>query len=207
MRLRNTLILLIALALLGAFVYFMELRGQKTSSEEPPIMNFTVSDVVRFEVEKRGGQRMVATRQGQSEWSMEEPYQAEGDSARLESALRQLSTGRPRRVLTETAASLAPFGLDNPQFTVEVELQDGSKRSLEIGDRTPTQTFHYARRDGERAVLLIGSAMVEQLNRLVTEPPEKPTPVPTPTSETRSSAFKCEGRGVHAGAIRYLVAS
>lgn len=187
MRLRNTLILLIVLALLGAFVYFGELGGRKTSSKKPLVMNFTVSDVVRFEVEKRGIQRMVATRQGQSEWSMEEPYQAEGDSARLESALRELSTWRPNRVLTETAASLALFGLDNPQLTVEVELQNGSKQSLEIGDQTPTQTFHYARRDGERKVLLIGSAMVEQLNRLVTEPPEKPTPVPTFTP-----AFKHE---------------
>lgn len=179
MRLRNTLILLIALALLGAFVYFVEIRGQKAPPEEPPFMEFAIPDVARFQVETREGTRMAATRRGASEWDMEEPYQAEGDSARLEGVLVRLSTVKPRRVLTETAVSFVPFGLDDPGLTVEVRLQDGSMQSLEIGDQTPDQASYYVRRVGEQAVLLMESATVDQLNRLVTEPPEKPTPVPT----------------------------
>jgi len=53
-------------------------------------------------------------------------------------------------------------------------------QSLEIGDQTPFQTSYYARRGGEQAVLLMESPTVDQLNRLVTTPPEKSTPLPTP---------------------------
>ena len=181
MRLRNTLILLTALVLLGAFVYFVEIRGQKAPREEPPFMDFSIPDVSRFQVETREGLRMVATRQGDSsEWQMEEPYQAEGDSARLEGALVRLSTVKPSRVLTETAESLAPFGLDDPSLTVEVELRDGSMQLLDVGDMTPTQPSYYTRRGGEQAVLLMESATADQLDGLATAPPEKPTPVPTP---------------------------
>lgn len=181
MRLRNTLILLTALVLLGAFVYFVEIRGQKAPPEEPPFMEFAIPDAARFRVETREGLRMVSTRRGKgSEWEMEEPYQAEGDSARLEGALVRLSTVKPGRVLTETAVSFAPFGLDDPWLTVEVKLQDGSVHSLEVGDQTPDQASYYARRDGERAVLLMESATVAQLKGLISAPPEKPTPVPTP---------------------------
>ena len=181
MRLRNTLILLAVLVLLGAFVYFADIRGQKGPLEEPPLMEFAVPEVVRFQVETREGQRMVATRRaGGSEWEMEEPYRAEGDYARLEGALVTLSTAKPTRVLTETAASFVPFGLGHPWLSVEVKLQDGSRQSLEIGDQNPTQTSYYARQGGGQVVLLVGSATADQLNRLVTTPPEKPTPVPTP---------------------------
>lgn len=181
MRLRNTLILLATLVLLGVFVYFVDIRGQKAPPEEPPFMDFSIPDVVRFQVETREGLRMVATRRGKgSEWEMEEPYRAEGDSARLEGALVRLSTVKPSRVLTETAESLAPFGLDDPSLVVEVELRDGSGQSLEVGDMTPTQTSYYTRRGGEPAVLLMESATVGQLKGLATTPPEKPTPVPTP---------------------------
>ena len=103
MRLRNTLILVAGLVLLGAFVYFSEIRGQKAPLEEPPFMEFSILDVARFQVEARDGPRMVALRRGPAEWDMEEPYQAEGDFARLEGTLVRLSSVKPKRTLTETA--------------------------------------------------------------------------------------------------------
>jgi hypothetical protein len=188
-RLRNTLILVAVLVLLGAFVYFVEIRGQKTPPEEPSFMEFSISDVARFQVGARGGPRMVATRRGTAMWSMEEPYQAEGDFARLEGVLVRLSSAKPRRVLTERVASSASFGLDDPWLTVDVELQDGSVQSLEVGDRTPNQASYYTRRGGEQTVLLMESGVPDQLSSLVTTPPEKPTPVPTlPPAETPTPA-------------------
>lgn len=183
MRLRNTLILLAVLAALGGFVYFGEIRSQKGTPEEPPLMEFAVPQVAHLQVAMREGQRMVASRQPEgSEWEMEEPYRAPADNARLEGTLVKLSSAKPIRVLTETAASFVPFGLDQPSLTVEVELRDGSTQSLEIGDQAPVQTSHYARRSGEQAVLLIESTTVDQMNGLVTTPPEKPTPVPIPVA-------------------------
>jgi len=184
-RLRNTLILLAGLVLLGAFVYFSEIRGQKAPPEEPPFMEFSILDVARFQVEAREGSRMVAIHRGPAEWDMEEPYQAEGDFARLEGTLVRLSSVKPKRTLTETAASFAPFGLDDPSLTVQVELEDGSTQSLEVGDQTPDRASYYARLGGGQAVLLIESATVDPLNSLITLPPEKPTPVPTlPPADT-----------------------
>jgi len=178
-RLRNTLILLTGLVLLGAFVYFVEIRGPKVPAEEPPFTEFSIADVARFQVETREGSQMVATHRGIAEWDMEEPYQAEGDYARLEGVLVRLSSVKPKRVLTETAVSFAPFGLDDPWLTVEVELHEGSGQSLEVGDQTPDQASYYTRRGGEQAVLLMESGLVDQLSGLITTPPEKPTPVPT----------------------------
>jgi len=181
-RWQNTLILVGALILLGAFVYFADIRTQSPPPEQPPFMEFAVPDVMRFQVETREGQRMVAIRKSPGiGWEMKEPYQAEADQARLEGILARLSSIKPSRVLTETTASLASFGLDPPQLTVEVKLRDGSAQSLEIGDGTPNQAARYVRRTGEQAVLLMESATANQLNLLITAPPERPTPVMTPT--------------------------
>ena len=140
MRLRNTLILLAGLVLLGAFVYFSEIQGQKVRLEEPPFMEFSILDVARFQVEAREGPRMVALRRGAAQWDMEEPYEVEGDLARLEGTLVRLSSAGPKRTFTETAVSSASFGLDDPQLTVGVELRDGSAQSLEVGGQTPEHT-------------------------------------------------------------------
>ena len=145
-------------------------------------MEFVVPEVVRFRVETREGLQMVVTRKdGGPDWDMEAPYQAEGDTARLSGALVRLKTLKPSRVLDESAGSLAPFGLDDPSLTVHVELKDGSVESLAVGDRTATQTSYYARRGTEQEVLLVESAMVNQLHTLIASPPEQPTPLPTPT--------------------------
>jgi hypothetical protein len=183
-RLRNTLMLLAGLVLLGAFVYFSEIQGQKALLEEPPFMEFSILDVARSQVQAREGPRMAVLHRGAAQWDMEEPYEAEGDFARLEGILVRLSSVKPKRVLTETALSFASFGLNDPQLTVGAELKDGSAQSLELGDQTPDHTSYYARRGGEQAAL-IEAATVDPLNGLVTLPPEKPTPVPTlPPADT-----------------------
>ena len=187
MRFRNTLILLGVLALLGAVVYVVEIRGQKappTAAETPPFLTFAVEDVASLQVETREGLRMVATRQGEA-WTMEAPYQAEGDPYRLESALSELSL-KPSRVLTETG-DLAAFGLDSPWLTVTVTLRDGTAHALQVGDQNPSETSSYVQRLGQRDVLLMDVATVNQLNELATTPPRKPTPTatwtPAPTLE------------------------
>jgi hypothetical protein len=60
-----------------------------------------------------------------------------------------------------------------------VKLRDGSRQSLKVGDQTPNRAAYYAQRAEEQAVLLMESATIDQLHRLATTPPERPTPVPT----------------------------
>jgi len=88
---------------------------------------------------------------------------------------------RPSRVLDQIE-SLAPFGLDTAQYTVQFTLDDGSQYSFEVGSKNPDGSSYYVRLPGDPNVYLIGVYNLETLLGFVDEPPYvQPTPDLTAT--------------------------
>jgi hypothetical protein len=88
---------------------------------------------------------------------------------------------RPTRVLDQIE-SLAPFGLDSAQYTVQFTLDDGSQYSFDVGVKNPDGSSYYVRLPGDPNVYLIAVYNLETLLGFVEEPPYiQPTPDMTAT--------------------------
>lgn len=182
---RTTIIIVIVFVALGALVYLLEVRGGQEAPQAEgrvPIFSFALNDVVVLEVTDRvSDERMVVRREAGEPWLMLEPFESEADEARIEGLLDRLSTLQSSRVIEEDQTDLEAFGLSEPSLEVKVGLREGASQVLLVGDETPAGYSHYVRLEGQDSAYLVGSSTISDLQRLINEPPEKPTPVPTAT--------------------------
>jgi hypothetical protein len=184
---RHTLILLAALAALGAYVYFFEMKKPEESSttaETPKVLAYTPEDITALAVADAQGGTAAVQRGEEGEWKVIAPVQDVADPTRLTSLVDRLASLTASRVLTEVT-DLAGYGLAAPALTATLTISDGSKVNLFTGDQTPNEAGYYALREGSPDVYIIFSSTVEDLKRLISEPPVQPTPTPevaaTPT--------------------------
>ncbi len=186
MKWRNTLILVIVLVLLGGYVYFFEMKKKEPEVETTPTTAVTIfdmadGDIVQLTVQSEEGRTRVKRTEDGESWQMEEPTQAEADKGRLDSLALRIAKLMASRALTDTAENLADYGLTSPQITATIKLKSEEEENLFIGDQTPNEASYYIQKEGDPAVYIVASTIGHDLERLITEPPEKPTPIPTAT--------------------------
>ena len=80
-----------------------------------------------------------------------------------------------------TQPPLDAMGLDQPSYTITLDLDNGERNVLFVGDLTPTGTGYYAQVDGKPVVVIAKSDITTLINMLTT-PPLKPTYTPTETA-------------------------
>jgi hypothetical protein len=95
----------------------------------------------------------------------------------IDVALDALASLRPRTVLEGAHADLAEYGL--APASEQLRVLDGTGRellALDIGNRNPAWTGNYSRRTGHDEVLLVGSLLRWELDKLrsAREPAELP---------------------------------
>jgi hypothetical protein len=77
---------------------------------------------------------------------------------------------------------LAQYGLDPPKLTVTLTISNEQKITFYAGAKTPVTDSRYLRPEtDDQAVYLVFSFALDDLERLVQEPPLKPTPLPALT--------------------------
>lgn len=185
---RVTLGLLAVLVALGGYVYFAGPSGGETSpsaAKEKPVD--PQLDVLKFDdretqrlVVRRGEQQTTVEKDADGTWRLQ-PSGEPADRMRLNGVLLRLSSLRATRRFEEPA-SLADFGLAVPQMGLTVRQGDGTELGLLLGGKAPAEAGTYAKRTDEAAVFVISNALVQDLERLLTEPPREPTPTPVPTA-------------------------
>lgn len=189
---RTTLILLGVLAALGAFVWY---QGASNPDEvaSPPVdlasayvWQFSTGEVTGIRVtENDSGQTTALSRDAEGRWSVVEPYAADADQGQVESALANLAYLSVQRTLTETT-DLRPFGVLEPAYTLEITLDDGSHKRLEIGQKVPSEDGFYALRPGEANALVVSGYSLRPVMDLAQTPPIEPTETPTPAGDETS---------------------
>jgi hypothetical protein len=183
---RTTIIVVVVFAVLAAFVYMVEMRtDQDTSSEEDDttsVFSFSTGEVTLLKVTDLTSQESVTVRRGVGgAWRITDPFQADGDEERLESVLDSLSWLASTRTIEGEDVDLEAFGLAEPALRVEVGLEEGEDQVLLVGNENPAGYSRYAQREGEEGVYLASSSTMTDLEELISDPPEKPTPTPVPT--------------------------
>jgi hypothetical protein len=181
---RNTLILLVILAALVAYVYFGEIQkgtgqGTETPSSQPAVFNLSDQDILGLKVTTADGKSVELKREAGKPWTMVSPTSQGVDDTRVNSLVVELAQLKASRALTQTT-NLAEYGLITSTFTADITMTGGVTHTLLVGETNPSGSSYYALADGKQTpVYLIYSSNIDELQRLVTQPPYPPTPTPT----------------------------
>ena len=187
---RLTLGLLALFLTLGGYIYFSPQSGAGSSSAQAkgPAAKDKPADAQAevFKFEDRDSQRLVVLggerqttveKDPEGNWRLQ-PGNEPADRTRISGILLRLAGLRATRRLAE-GGNLADYGLAMPTLAATVRQTDGTEYSLLLGTKAPAEAGTYAKRPEEAAVFVVSNALVQDLERLVNEPPLQPTPVPT----------------------------
>lgn len=151
----STLLLLLVLVGLGAYIYFVDRVPDDPLQDH--VFGTLGSDEIE-ELEIRRGDDIVRAHRDGDDWRLVEPLQADGDRTELSVITGAIATLARQRVVDEEPADLAQYGLEPPRIDVGFRTTgDTEMRRVHIGDRTPAGSDLYARLAGERPVFLVSS--------------------------------------------------
>ena len=95
-------------------------------------------------------------------WSIEKPRPMIGDSTNISQLLDGVSSAKLAKVVSETAGDLARYGLARPAYSLQVDLDSGGSRSLELGSKEGDR--YYARDTSRNMVFLVPDDLAKQLD-------------------------------------------
>ncbi len=170
MQLRNTIVALVVLALIGGFAFYIS--RQPVAQKNYKLFNLTPDDIAQIEL--HGPARdLVIDRAGPGLWRIVKPVATAADNNAVDalaSAIANLEVIDTVDTSGDNAGELANFGLENPAVTVTVTTKD--KRVLPgimIGSDTPVGSNTYIKITDKPAVLLIGAGFTAESGRTLND--------------------------------------
>lgn len=191
MNLRVTIGFLVVAIVLGGLVYGLDkfnigptptanATSTAVAGQDLQVFSFDDAKVTAFELHQ--GDKSVRIEKKEDAWTIA----GSGDPANrisFNSLLVRMSQIRATRRV-ESGTDLKQFGLDPSKDSAIAELGDGTRYELLMGDKTPVQTGTYAKKGDAPDVFVIADQFVSDLERLITDPKEPPTPTPRPAVPT-----------------------
>ncbi len=201
MSFRFTIILVVALILVGGYVYFYELR-RPTQFVTPPLWfyNLEMDRISGIDVALQDKKISFVRDPADKSFHFNDAAKTPVNLERWGGVTLLLSGPQSKRLLcTETGkASLPPpcnnpdiyanYGLTKPSVVVDVTLEDKDDQTdklvhntftLFIGDQTPDGQNNYVQMKDYPQIFLVDGSWGSVFARLVTEPPYIPPPTPT----------------------------
>ena len=171
MSIRTSILLVVSLAMVAGYVFFVQLKQTTEVQDEPPwFYNVDMSDLTRIAVTDRGEEAVFFLGEDEK-WHLDEPDGLPVGLDRWGGVVLLLTGPKSRRLLDEQPTDLGPYGLDSPTTRVEVDLRNGQAINILLGLPTPDGESIYAQVEGFIQVFTIFSGWAETLTRLVAEPP------------------------------------
>lgn len=187
MSFRNTLILVAVFALLGGYVYLVEMQkpAETPTTVDKDKYVFTLGEQDLRALQLKDGDKSVYLARGDDgTWYVGALGGAEADLYQMSSVLSGLTDLKASRVITDLSAGLAAYGLEPPSLQAIMELSEDKSETLLVGDVTPQGSAYYAQRKGSSSIYLIPEYLVVALSGLVANPPYVPTPTAVVTGTT-----------------------
>jgi hypothetical protein len=179
MNFRNTAILVAIFALLGGYVYFVEMAKPPvdltTQDKEKYVFTLGVEDLTSLQI-KDGDKSVFLVKDEAGVWFVGAPGAATADPEKLSTVLYNLTDLRASRIITDLSAGLAIYGLETPSVEANMQVTGDKTESLVVGDKAPQGASYYAQRKGVQAIYLVPDYLVASLTGLVANPPYMPTP-------------------------------
>jgi hypothetical protein len=161
---KSTLALLIVLAGLGGYIYFVDAKRPAGGAEQKE-KAFTVEADKLQEIRVTSGGETSVLRKTDGTWKMAEPVETDADQTEVSSLTSNLATLEVNRVIDENASDLAQYGLATPAVEVTFKADGDVNGGIALGDKTPTSSDIYAARPGEKRVFLVSAFLESTFNK------------------------------------------
>ena len=152
MRLRNTIIVLILLAVVGGYSLIILLGSRPV----PPPTLFKLDYKHISGVDLRYPDReLELVRNPDHTWSVLKPIKTDSDQGSVDSLTEAIAKAQLTRTIEEKPDSLKPFGLDKPAVTLTVTTDNkGVLPALLVGRTSPVSNSVYVKFANQPAVLM-----------------------------------------------------
>ena len=205
-RYRTTIIMLVLLVALGGFAIVLGNNRGTTPTAEPtatpaPYVWQDANQVIAIDAVS-GTQRLAMTKDiSTTIWTIQEPISDTADPFAVGNFSDQVQNLQSSAVVTD-ATDLAQFGLDQPEVTLTLAFSDtaGTRRTLQIGDRTLDGSAYYSKTPDKAEVYLVSNTLVEPLRSWFDSPP-KVQPTPTPLLPTPGPTEAITGTATITGTV------
>jgi hypothetical protein len=155
--LRSTIALLVVLGGLGAYVYFVASKPEDTSSKQERLFPALAADSIEQLTVRSESGDTTTLKKADNKWTMTAPFSTRASDMDASSITSGLSGLEVTRVVDDNPADVKEYGLDSPIVEVTFTSKAGSPSGkLLIGKKTATGGSVYARKDGDKRVVLIG---------------------------------------------------
>jgi hypothetical protein len=198
MNLRVTIGFLAAAVVLGALVFGLDkfdigptatakanATATTTASQQPQIFSFSDTNVTAFELHQ--GATSVRIEKLTDTWTVA-GTSAPANKTSFNSLILRMSQLKATRAVDNPGTDLSQYGLDPPKESAVAEMSDGTRYELDLGTKTPIQTGTYAKKADAADVYVIADQLAADVERLVANPNEPPTPTPAPPPNTPTPA-------------------
>src|SRR5215831_16203100 len=154
----STLALIVVLAGLGAYIYFVlnkQSDSPTASTKEKVFASLQADKIEEMKVTSSAGDA-TAVKKENGGWQIVQPAAAKADDNEVNGITSALSSIEVNRVIDENPANLNDYGLSNPRIEVDFKASgDKDYKKLFIGEKTPTGGNMFAMRGGEKKVIAI----------------------------------------------------
>lgn len=164
--LTSTLLLVVVLAGLGGYIYFVDSKRPATGVDggetKEKVYSLAVDAVNEVKLTFNGETSLLRKTEGG--WKMIQPVETDADPAEATSLAQALANLELVRVVEENATDLQKYNLATPPIAVEYKA-GGETGSLLLGDKNATQGEIYALKNGDKRVFLVSSFQESNFNR------------------------------------------
>src|SRR5271156_694901 len=167
MRPRNTIIVLVLLAIVGGYALIVGRYSQTEATQK--LIDVKQDDIAKIEL-KYSDRDIVLVRVKGKPWRIVKPIGADADQTQANNLARAIAEGVLVRTVDDKPDDLAPFGLKPATTTVTVTTF-GRKTlpSIEVGKSTPIGFNAYVRLSNSPAVMLTEGAFSAGMNKTVND--------------------------------------
>jgi hypothetical protein len=158
MSLFKSLLMVVILLALGAYIYFVELPRDQEETAKKKLFTFDKTAVT--EVQLTYPDRDLHLKKDEAgKWRITQPVDTEADETTVTNLVNAIADAEIGRILDEPVQDPALYGLNAPLVKLQVTLKDGKPLpQVSIGKDTPVGYSVYLQREGETKLLLTPQA-------------------------------------------------
>ena len=164
---RNTLILLLLAAAIGAGIYFLEIKPGKPRDEKPEesksAFAFKRDDIDSISITRAG--QTVTLEQKDGKWAISQPVAAQANQSTVDSLVNSITSAKIERSLSPSPDEMKSFGLEDPAVTVEIKLKSGETQTLKLGAKDFSGLSAYAQFGDAKEVALVPAAVLTNADK------------------------------------------
>jgi hypothetical protein len=192
MRFRTTILLLLVLLGLGAYIYWVELPTAEQEAKKKTLLQMKEDDVTELSLVYPD--REIEVKKVGTGWRMTKPVEAAADSAAVKNVISAIAQAQTTKELKD-AAALAEYGLDKPMVTAKVMVGDTPLPAILVGKTTPVGANTYVKKADSNQVVLTSSSLRSSLDKQAKDLRDKSI-VSFEDAEVRKVAIEGEGKNI-----------